>query len=78
MPSVISGRESENENKNDEIINDLVPLEGKDNDPIDNNNNNSDSSFIAEAILQEDELKTVVKEIRIQGSTKKQRFWRDL
>lgn len=74
MPSVISGRESENENKNDEIINDLVPLEGKDNDPIDNNNNNSDSSFIAEAILQEDELKTVVKEIRIQDQLRNKGF----
>jgi len=84
MPIDIISSESENAMTNEEIINDTVSLENtnsdSDSDSDNNNNNNNnnpnnnDSLLIAEANIQEEDLKIIVNEIRFKDQLRNKGF----
>lgn len=80
MPIDIISSESETAMKKEEIINDNAPLENtnNDNDNDNNNNNNNpnnnDYILIAEANIQEEDLKIIVNEIRFKDQLRNKGF----
>jgi tRNA-intron endonuclease, archaea type len=81
MPIDITSNESENALKNEETVNNKVHLENTDNNLNNNNNNNNninpnnnDSLLIAEANIQEEDLKIIVNEIRFKDQLRNKGF----
>lgn len=79
MPIDITSNKSENALKNEEIINNKMHLDNTDNNLNNNNNNNNnpnnnDSLLIAEANIQEEDLKIIVNEIRFKDQLRNKGF----
>ena len=69
MPIDIISNGNENAMKNEEIINNKVHLENTNNNP-----NNNESLSIAEATIQEEDLKIIVNEIRFKDQLRNKGF----
>ena len=78
MPIDIISRESENVIKNEESSDDNIRLEktniNRNNNNDNNNPNDNDSLLIAEAIIQEEDLKIIVNEIRFKDQLRNKGF----
>ncbi len=80
MPIDIISSESENAMKNEESSDDNTPLENtnvnrnNNNNNNNNNPNNNDSLLIAEANIQEEDLKIIVNEIRFKDQLRNKGF----